>query len=220
MKVCTDACIQGAFTATYIRNSLPGVQEILDIGTGTGLLSLMLAQQCSARIDAVELDETAAAQAAENFVASPWSGRLRMIREDVRSFSPAGRYPFIITNPPFYENDLKSSDHQRNAAMHATTLDFEALLAAVRRLLTEDGQFSVMLEHKGFQRFRQLAEAGGFTLRVLLEVHPSVGREAFRSVGVFGGEGALTTEQLVIHDQHQQYTPEFISLLKPYYLYL
>ena len=116
MKVCTDACIQGAFTAAYIREQLPGASPVLDIGAGTGLLSLMLAQSGNGTIDAVELDAAAAQQAAENFAASPWSERLRVFHTDIAHFNPAQRYPFIITNPPFFDNDLQGP-HQRRTAV-------------------------------------------------------------------------------------------------------
>lgn len=215
MKVCTDACIQGAFTAVH----LPAVPRLLDIGAGTGLLSLMLAQQSAAPIDAIELDEQAALQAAFNFNASPWADRLKVIQEDVRTFS-GDRYPFIITNPPFYENDLKSGDAKRNAAMHATSLSYEALLAAIGNLLTSDGAFSILLPHDGFQRFRALAEVAGFTLRELLEVRQTTAHGYFRAVGIFGAAGPLRAAEMAIYNGEHKYTPEFIALLKEYYLYL
>ncbi|GEP98248.1 tRNA1(Val) (adenine(37)-N6)-methyltransferase [Chitinophaga cymbidii] len=223
MKVCTDACIQGAFTALHAGNAA----RVLDIGAGTGLLSLMLAQgmvdadparPAPVHIDAIELDAAAATQARENFDASPWKDRLHLIRDDIRHYHPATQYPFIITNPPFFENDLKSPDHQRNAAMHAVSLDYEALLDAIRRLLTPDGRFSVLLPYEGFQRFRKLA--ADFVLQELLEIRQTPAHGYFRAVGIFGKSGTLHREELTIYDDQRQYTPAFIQLLKPYYLYL
>ncbi len=216
MKVCTDACIQGAFTAGFVKNA----PRVLDIGTGTGLLSLMLAQQSPAAIDALELDEAAFRQAAANFEASPWQSRLRAIHADVRDFQPGTPYAFIVTNPPFYENDLKSPDSRRNTAMHTTTLDYETLLTAIRRLLAPDGRFSVLLPYTGFQRFREMAEAAGFTLQELLEVRQTTGHGFFRSVGIFGEGGVTHTREMSVYDAQRQYTPGFTALLKDYYLYL
>lgn len=216
MKVCTDACIQGAFTAAFAKDA-PG---ILDIGTGTGLLSLMLAQQSPAAIDALELDEAAFRQATANFEASPWQHRLRAIHADVQDYRPEKPYAFIITNPPFYENDLKSPDGRRNAAMHTTTLDYEALLTAILRLLAPGGRFSVLLPYAGFQRFREMAGAAGFTLQELLEVRQTTGHGFFRSVGIFGEGGETHTRELSVYDAQRRYTPEFTDLLKDYYLYL
>lgn len=243
MKVCTDACIQGAFTALHVGSAA----RVLDIGAGTGLLSLMLAQgtadaagagpdvaadvdavtqnesarsarQIAVNIDAIELDTAAAVQARENFAASPWKDRLQLIEADIRHYHPPTQYPFIITNPPFFENDLKSPDHQRNAAMHAVSLHYEALLEAIRRLLTPDGRFSVLLPYEGFQRFRKLA--ADFVLQELLEIRQTPAHGYFRVVGIFGKSGELHREELTIYDDQRQYTPAFIQLLKPYYLYL
>lgn len=213
MKVCTDACIQGAFTAAR----MPAVSRVLDIGTGTGLLGLMLAQQSAAAIDAIELDEQAALQAAANFEASPWGDRLNVFKEDVREFAGV-KYPFIITNPPFYENDLKSPSHQRNAAMHAVSLGYEELLGAISRLLSKDGSFSILLPYEGFLRFRELAV--DFTLRELLLVRQTPAHNYFRAVGIFGPSGNLNTAEIAIYDAQRNYTPEFSALLQQYYLYL
>lgn len=220
MKVCTDACIQGAFTAVYIRNHLPGLQRVLDIGTGTGLLSLMLAQRGAFAVDAVELDAAAAQQAAENFSASPWGGRLRVFHSDIKNFRPETLYPFIITNPPFFDNNLQGPQQRRTTAMHTIALAYDALLAAIQRMLAPGGSFSVLLPCGEFEKFRKLAEDAGFTLNVLLEVQQTPAHKPFRSVGIFGPEAALQMEKLVIHDEAREYTPAFVTLLKDYYLYL
>ncbi|WP_158618117.1 tRNA1(Val) (adenine(37)-N6)-methyltransferase [Chitinophaga lutea] len=220
MKVCTDACIQGAFTAAYIREQLPGASPVLDIGAGTGLLSLMLAQSGNGTIDAVELDAAAAQQAAENFAASPWSERLRVFHTDIAHFNPAQRYPFIITNPPFFDNDLQGPHQRRTAAMHTVTLGYEALLEAIIRLLAPGGSFSILLPRGGFDRFRRMAENEGFVLRKLLEVRQTTGHSPFRSIGIFGPAAEPQREELVIYNEQRQYTPAFVTLLKDYYLYL
>jgi tRNA1Val (adenine37-N6)-methyltransferase len=214
MKVCTDACIQGAYTAAYLRAH--PVQRIMDIGAGTGLLSMMLAQELpAADITAVELDEAAAKQAAANIAATPWA--IRVVNVDAREL-PADKYDFIITNPPFYESDLKSNDKLRNQAMHATTLDYTALLKVISN---HSEAFSVLLPFKPFADFVILAAVAGFYPQQILQVKQSVQHDYFRAVGIFSRrEGPTVIEDLAIREAGNVYTPAFIDLLKPYYLYL
>lgn len=218
MKVCTDACIQGAYTAQYALSA----KCIMDIGAGTGLLSLMLAQQLPvAAITAVELDAAAAMQASSNIAASPWADKIKVLTADVRSLPVDRLYDFIITNPPFYEADLKSSDKLRNQAMHATTLDYSALLKVMGNQLTADGAFSVLLPFRPFADFVALAAEAGFHAQHILNVRQSVQHDYFRSVGIFSRHAVVTNVQdVAIRDAANVYTPAFTELLKPYYLYL
>jgi tRNA1Val (adenine37-N6)-methyltransferase len=220
MKVCTDACIQGAYTARYLQ--LQPVQRIMDLGAGTGLLGLMLAQQLpSADITAVELDMAAATQASANISATPWADRLHVVTADVRELIATSLYDFIITNPPFYEADLKSSDKLRNQAMHATTLDYTALLKVMADHLTPEGSFSILLPSRPFADFVTLAAAAGFHAQQILQVRQSVQHDYFRSVGIFSRrEGVTNVQDMAIREAGNVYTPAFIDLLKPYYLYL
>jgi tRNA1Val (adenine37-N6)-methyltransferase len=217
MKVCTDACIQGAYTARYASFA----QRIMDIGAGTGLLSLMLAQQLpSANITAVELDAAAATQASSNIAASPWSDRIQVLSADARSL-PVSLYDFIITNPPFYEADLKSNDKLRNQAMHATTLDYASLLKVIADHLTPSGAFSILLPSRPFAEFVVLAAAAGFHAQQILQVRQSMKHDYFRTVGIFTKKECITDVQdMAIRDTDNNYTAEFIDLLQPYYLYL
>lgn len=218
MKVCTDACIQGAFTAAELSSIPP--PRILDIGAGTGLLSLMLAQQTTSRIDAVELDASAAAQAAANFAASPWSNRLRLTEGDISQYESPEPYDFIISNPPFFQRDLRGPDARRTAAMHTATLDYETLLSAISRLLRKDGQFSLLLPYESFSVFHQQASAAGFQLLTRLNVRQTPAHAPFRTVGIFGQGVQRPDEELIIHNTERQYTQEFVALLQPYYLHL
>ena len=224
MKVCTDACVQGAYTATWLRQQSP-VRRILDIGTGTGLLSLMLAQQSEAVITGIELDPAAAAQARSNFEASPWKDRLEVIETDAKQLPVGEVYDFIITNPPFYEADLKSVNQLRNQAMHATTLDYNELLQVIDAHLSAEGRFSVLLPYRPFIDFATLAATAGFSLQQVLHVKQSEQHDYFRSVGVFGRRAAVgqsAPEQLlsIREADKKTYTAAFTALLKPYYLFL
>lgn len=221
MKVCTDACIQGAFTAQYLVDKNTTVPAILDIGAGTGLLSLMLAQRIPATITAVELDPDAAQQALANFGASPWADRLSLTQTDVRKMASGLQYDFIITNPPFYESALKSGHAQKDQAMHATHLSYKELIAAIDRLLSPSGEVCILLPYAVFEIFRELALVAGFQLREVLYIRQSVNHGFFRAVGIFGRSVEhATVKEMSIHDENRLYTNSFALLLTPYYLYL
>ena len=221
MKVCTDACIQGAFTAQYLVDQNTTAPAILDIGAGTGLLSLMLAQRIPANITAVELDPGAAQQALDNFAASPWADRLSLTQTDIRKMDNGLLYDFIITNPPFYESALKSGHAQKDQAMHATNLSYQELISAIDRHLSPSGEVCILLPYTVFETFRELAIVAGFQLREVLYIRQSVNHGYFRTVGIFGrSAGDITVKELAIHDANRLYTPSFVSLLTPYYLHL
>src|SRR5687767_979288 len=113
MKVTTDACLFGAWCSKEIQKTKEKNQKILDVGTGTGLLSLMIAQQTDAFITAVEIDKDAAAEAQYNFSLSPWANRLQVLQEDITAIHFKEPFDGIICNPPFYERDLKGPDAKR-----------------------------------------------------------------------------------------------------------
>ncbi|WP_343672124.1 methyltransferase [Chitinophaga sp.] len=222
MKVCTDACLQGAYTGWYVDTNVLPTPRILDIGTGTGLLSLMLAQRFPlSPITAIELDTAAAGQAARNFTVSPWASRLNILVGDARSLSLDAQYDLIITNPPFYESDLKSPDQLRNQAMHTTTLNYEELLHIIDQHLAPTGVFSVLLPYKPYAAFEVLATQKGFYPRKVLHVKQSVNHDKFRTIAVFGRENVPRNEEVMaIKEAGNDYTAAFRALLQPYYLYL
>ncbi|MEI3801510.1 MULTISPECIES: tRNA1(Val) (adenine(37)-N6)-methyltransferase [unclassified Chitinophaga] len=221
MKVCTDACIQGAFTAQYLADNEITAPAILDLGAGTGLLSLMLAQQVDAVITAVELDAGAAHQAIQNFDESPWAHRLTLTRQDIRKMDGAVKYDFIISNPPFYERALKSGQAAKDQAMHATNLSYGELLTAVDQQLAVSGELSVLLPYTAFEGFRVLALEAGLHLKQVLYIRQSVKHGFFRTVGIFSRKPVNTViSELSVYDAERVYTPGFVELLRPYYLYL
>ncbi len=221
MKVCTDACVQGAYIAEKLSVLQPAVKRILDIGTGSGLLALMLAQGSTALVDAIEIEEKAFRQAGKNFLASPWKDRLQAYHGDIREYEFIKKYDFIISNPPFYENDLKSPIHGKNQARHAITLNYGELLEAVKHNLIPGGRFSVLLPFERFAGFVRQAEKMEFHLQDSLRVKQTPSHNFFRAIGIFGnGIKKGMDETLTIKNKQEEYTPEFIRLLKPYYLYL
>ena len=134
MKVTTDSCLFGAWVAAAVRSQDPiaigsGVRSLLDIGAGTGLLSLMIAQKNNISIDAIEIDKDAFLQASENIAASPWSERIKISHADIKYFNPLpAKYDIIVSNPPFYENEWQSESLQRNTAHHSSELLLTDLL--------------------------------------------------------------------------------------------
>ncbi len=217
MKVCTDACIQGAFTASLLHNK---VKNILDIGSGTGLLSLMLAQNSSADITALETDENAFLQSKENFNLSDWSSKLFPIQNSLQNFISPLSYDWIISNPPFYENDLSSPDEKKNAAMHSTTLKLDELLSKIVLLLSINGLASVMIPHHRKQYFEKLLQENLLHTHIELSVKQTPLHPVFRNIFIFGKQRSHPSHQTLIIQENGNYTEAFQQLLKPYYMNL
>jgi len=214
MKVSTDACIQGAWTP--VRDD---VRHVLDIGTGTGLLSLMLAQRnANVQIDAIEIDSAAAEQAAENVLSSPWRDRIKVISADAREYSSVKKYDLIICNPPFFNNSLTGDNIGRNIARHTLSLSYDDLLNIMNNLLADSGYISVLLPVDEFVIFEQMANEKGLHTFHQLNVKHATDAKVKRIVGLFGKtrKDACLQETLVIKEGIN-YTSRFIDLLHPYY---
>lgn len=217
MKVSTDACIQGAWTP------LPeGAGRLLDIGAGTGLLSLMMAQRFPGlQIDAVELDKAAAAQAADNIAASPWGHRIRLLQGDVRNMTPEYRYDMAICNPPFFTDHLTGPDARRNQARHAHTLDVQSLETTLRHVLTETGTVSLLLPVTEWERRAAYFRTQGWWLQHSLHIQSKEGKAPERVVSIWGQLPATPQEELLtVYEGQHRYTPEATALLKDFYLKL
>ncbi len=219
MKVCTDACLFGAYVADQVKTKSSA--HILDIGTGTGLLSLMLAQKVPAMIDAVEIAEAACNQAKENFEQSPWKERLTVFNTDVQQFDPVKKYDCIISNPPFFEKDLKSNDSNKNNARHDTSLTLEQLLSVAKSLLTEDGTFTVLLPYHRVDAFIEMALNNDFHLSKKVLVKQTEKHDFFRGILIFSKLPAVVNEETIfIKSIDEKYSVRFAGLLRDFYLYL
>lgn len=219
MKVCTDACLFGAWAADLLQQKK--VNTILDIGTGTGLLSLMVAQKISAAIDAVELDESAFLQAKENFSISHWAERLTAINSDITVFNTAKKYDCIISNPPFFADDLRSPQQNKNAAKHDTTLTLPVLLRQVKHLLNDDGYFIVLLPYNRVEYFINECAVQQLFCSEKVLVKQTTKHNYFRGMLLFSANKIeAVTKEITIKDDSGKYTPEFTMLLKDYYLNL
>lgn len=220
MKVTTDACILGAYTA--LCELVP--QRILDIGSGTGLLSLMLAQAFEASIDSVELDEQAALQCANNFKESPWADRLQVHQMAIQTFVTNSKAPYqlIISNPPYFPNHLKNQEKLKSQARHTETLSYEELAQCVADGLSDQGRFYLILPAEQEPLFRKIASQAGLYCQHELCIQNWKDSSVIRVVAVYG---KARTEQVnstpfIIREAPNVYTKQFVELLKEYYLYL
>jgi tRNA1Val (adenine37-N6)-methyltransferase len=220
MKVCTDACLFGAYVADRFARTATRF-NVLDIGTGTGLLSLMVAQKNAvARIDAVEIDKGAAEQARENFKLSPWKDRLHIHHQPIQAFG-INTYDLIISNPPFYENDLKSENTKRNIALHSEALGLDDLQDIIKKHLAPQGKFAVLLPYHRSANFINHAQLKDFFLQEEISVKQTSKHPYFRSILLFGrSKVAVKHSDLCIKEKNEDYSVEFIDLLRDYYLKL
>lgn len=216
LKVCTESCIFGATVP------VSGASRILDIGSGTGLLALMIAQRSAAHIEAIELDEASARDAQLNFQESPWKDRLTLHVGDIKTFFSEQKFDLIISNPPFFIHQLKSTDQRTNAALHGSELKPQDLCGIVNEFASEEGRFFVLLPEQELLLLRHQFEALGWTMIFDLSIYQQANKSVFRKIGGFSRkkEMTLVTQQLVIYKNGRTYTDEFILLLKEYYLYL
>lgn len=218
MKVCTDACILGA----WFSEKTPAYSSILDIGSGTGLLMLMLAQKHKGDIQGIELDLAAFKQLKENIGQSRWREDLKVFPGDVRHFNFPHKFDFIITNPPFYEGDLEADTHAKNLARHSKELTLAELLTVIDENLSAEGSFGVLLPYQRVQHFEDLAKARHFHLRERLLVRQTPRHDLFRAVLHFSRnkENFVPETELSIQDERGAYTEDFVELMRDYYLKL
>ena len=219
MKVTTDASLFGAWMAKHLDNAKPAFKA-LDIGSGTGLLSLMIVQKHDISVDAIEIEPEAAEQARENIAASPYASQIRVEHSDIVQWKQSS-YDIIFSNPPFYEKELKSPLSNKNIAHHNDSLTLGVLLKVIQEKLKEDGNFYLLLPYKREKEsMALLATFQLFVYRKVL-VHPSAQHMPIR-IMLKGGKQDLPMieECLFIRERDGNYTKAFTELLKDYYLYL
>ena len=258
MKVCTDACLFGAWVSqkTIVQNA----NSIVDIGAGTGLLSLMIAQvteRSKASITAIEIESQAAEEANSNFNLSKWSERLVLVNDSIQNFTAriskgdlVGNelnnnnnnnnkddnkddnrtkhfFDILISNPPFYEGDLKSPDANKNKAAHSTELPWSILVENVASLLNDTGSFFVLVPTLRAYTMQKLAETHQLQLAEEVLVYNDAKHLPFRSFLHFtkaklplNKEISVLRNKIVIKNADNTYSTAFTELLKDYYLYL
>ena len=217
MKIGTDSVLIGSWTS--LRN-IP--ESILDIGSGTGVIALMIAQRSGAElIDAVEIDDNAYEQCVENFENSPWSDRLFCYHAPLREYCQDfdDNYDLIISNPPFYDDNFKSENSQRDLARFQDAMPFELLIACVSKLLSESGVFSVIIPAKEGKNIIDLASRSNLFPNRILHVKGNPSSKIVRSLIEFSFCNSKTkNEELTIETSRHQYTQEYINLTKDFYL--
>ena len=217
MKIGTDSVLLGAWTSLKTNPN-----SILDIGAGTGILALMLAQRSAAElIDAIEIDDDTYEQCVDNFEHSPWGDRLFCYHASLEEFVEEieDQYDIIISNPPFYSEDYKTDNGKRDLARFSDALPFEHLLDSVSKLLSKEGIFSVIIPFKEEETFISLASKFKLFPNRILQVKGSPTSETKRSLLEFSfRESEIKTQELIIETARHQYTEDYINLTKDFYL--
>jgi tRNA1Val (adenine37-N6)-methyltransferase len=219
MKLGTDAVVLGAFV------NPKQAKNILDIGTGTGILSLMMAQKSDGFIQAVEINEIAALEAEFNFKQSNWTEQLSLYKgsiQDYTSSNPAEKFDLIITNPPYFVagNQFEIEEERRRTARHTNTLSFDELAKIMADLLHEDGTIAMVLPVQEAELFIQIAETYQLFPKEILQVFPKKSKPFNRLVMLFSKQKQnITQQELVIYNEDNSYTNEYYELTKDFYLW-
>ncbi len=217
MKIGTDAVLLGAWTP--LKNN---PNPILDIGAGTGILALMLAQRsAAATIDAIEIDSLAYEQCVTNFENSSWNDRLFCYHASLEEFTQEidEKYQLIVSNPPFYTTRYKTTNNPRNTARFNDAMPFNMLLQSVAKLLTKNGTFSTIIPYKEEEKFITLAEKLSLFPSKILHVKGTINTPIKRSLLEFSFQKKNTTyHSLIIEIERAQYTKAYINLTKDFYL--
>lgn len=215
MKVCTDATLFGAMAPVRAG------ERVCDIGTGTGLLALMVAQLGAGRVTAVELIAEVAREAADNVRASPWADRIEVVQADIKAHAAErhDRFDLVISNPPFFQRHSASDDRMRHVARHADQLSYSELLDAATSLMAETGRFYVLLPGHAADDFSDLAARAGLHLAQRTDIR---GYQRNRP-NVAALQYAFTAaepcrELLTIYQADREYSTQAARWLRPFLL--
>jgi tRNA1Val (adenine37-N6)-methyltransferase len=217
MKVGTDAVILGSWVN-------PGdAKKILDIGTGTGIIALMLAQKSSGEILAIDIEKESCEQAIENVKFSKWPHRVKVHNISLQDFATlcTEKFDLIVSNPPYFIDSLKSREESRAHARHSDTLPFDELISSVKKLLHPKGKFYLILPPKEADLFRDMAKQKGLSISKLLRIRTREDKSTEkRQVMRFEFKPKSFSEETIVieKDQRHEYTEQYIELTKDFYL--
>lgn len=213
MKVGTDGVLLGA----WAENN--HIDSILDIGTGTGLVALMLAQRFQAKVTAIEIDKDAYLQASENIKDSPWDKRIDIIHTDFKDFYSLSKYDLIVCNPPYFVDSLQSSDVSRTVARHNETLTYEDLIEGASRLLASSGRLCIIIPADATNKIIATAKEHNLFPQKLTHVITTPGKSPKRSLISLGFNfKEYETNELLIEVERHTYSEDFINLVKDFYI--
>jgi tRNA1Val (adenine37-N6)-methyltransferase len=230
MKVGTDGVLLGAWVSIDLKDSTAVRSRILDIGTGSGLIALMLAQRTEeypVQITGIEIDELASAQAAENVAKSPWAASVQILNKSLNRFasefvheeSAGSRFDLIVCNPPFFEGDHERPSQPRLMARHTGLLSRTELFASASCLLSDRGVIGLVLPSDQHKATLELAEAYQFYPRRITHVRPTP-KHGYKRILVELSRFKISvmTSEIAIENERHKYTPEFDSLARDFYL--
>lgn len=215
MKVGVDGVLLGAWAD--VKNA----RNILDVGTGTGLIALMLAQRSGAKITAVEIEEKAATEAEKNVTASQWNDRVEVINTSFQNFAAKTDITFdlIVSNPPFFTNGSKASYDERTLARHNDSLPFTDLMKQASNMLNENGSLALIVPPEGFNELQELAKSNNLFLEHKTEIKPKPLKKVNRLLLQWSKqETEAQTDNLIIYNDDGSFTVEYIRLTRNFYL--
>lgn len=216
MKVGTDGVLLGAWTETASE-----IKDILDIGTGSGLIAIMLAQKCNADIIGIDLDKDTVFQAQSNAMGSPWKNRLAFLQANALTYTPQKVFDLIVCNPPFFTDSLQGPNPKRNDARHSSALPFEQLIQNAFSWLKPGGLFNVILPTSNADDFVQKGWESGLNLhrKCIIHTQPDIAPKRVLLSLKKGETPYPESELLIIRDSMGDYTTAYKELTKNYYLH-
>lgn len=218
MRVGTDAILLGLFS------TLSEICKTLEIGTGCGIISLMIATKSNTRIDAIDIDRDSVEEAKTNFSNSPFYQRVKALQSDFNVFAKShnGKYDLIVSNPPFFINDFRPEDRRKKQARHGDLLTYEQICKGTVRLLEPNGKLCLVLPYDESRTFVEIASGYGFFLQRQQLIFPGRGLQPNRINMQFGffKVDEVQNEKLTIREEDGSFSEEYINLLKDYYIAL